>query len=188
MTCTNRLKYIWSFEFYNLLENKNLNQKEFDEFVDRYQSFTSKSREQSMQDVNRFINTKFDDNFLGIDNFPESISLYRLVYVEDVIDDNFLGFSWTFDENNLYKLSFLESIGLLDDLEIDVENITQHMDFFTNLKILKAEFQKNQIDFYFTCLNWIRHPEEKEISVKSNPKSWMVEKFDLEKFMKINHL
>lgn len=188
MTETNKLKYITSFKLYNLLENRNLNQKEFDEFVVRYLSFTSKSREQSIQDVNKFIYTKFDNNFLGIGDFPQSIILYRLVYVEDVIDNSFLGSSWTFDENNPYNISFLESIGLLDDLEIDVENITQHMDFFTNLKILKAEFLKNQIDFYFTCLNWIRHPEEKEISVKSNPKSWVIEKFDLEKFRKINHL
>lgn len=167
------LKLFENFQSYQLSENN------YRDIIDRYRIWHNISKEEATKIIDEFIKTPFDDSFRGISNFPESIKLYRLVFLNDDLNEDFLGFSWTIDKENLYNLDFLESIGILELMNIDSIDELKESDDAKKLKILSGDFKKSDIDFYFTILNWIRHPLEKEISVKSNPISWDIEEYNL---------
>ena len=89
------------------------------------------------------------------------VKLYRIIYVEGDINEDFIGFSWTLDEENLYNLDFLESIGLLDNLGIDRDDVDSYSEEFSKMRVISADFKKEEVDFFFTILNLFRHPLEK---------------------------
>lgn len=156
--------------YIKLFENfgeKLFSNNEIEELIIRYQSWTLKSYDESKYNIIKFLNTPFSFDFNGIKDFPEQIELYRLIHIEDELDESFLGHSWTFDKKLLYNKDFLKSIRIGDDIEYDL----------LNLKVIIGTFKKDQIDFYFTILNWFRNPKEKEISVLSNPMKWKIENY-----------
>ena len=172
------MKYLKLFENF---QSNQLSKQNYIDLIDRYRIWHNISKEESTKIIDKFIKTPFDDSFKGISNLPESIRLYRIVFVEDNLDENFLGFSWTINKENLYSLDFLESIGIFEVMNIYNINDLKKSDDIKKLKILVGDFKKSDIDFYFTILNWIQNPLEKEISVKSNPNSWDIEEYNLEK-------
>jgi len=157
------MKYLKKFEN---SEEKLLSNIQIEQLISRYQSWTSKSYEESKYNINKFLNIPFSFDFNGIKDFPEQIELYRLIHIENELDESFLGYSWTFDKKLLYTKDFIKSIGI-GDQEYDL----------LNLKVIIGTFKKHQIDFYFTILNWFRNPKEKEISVLSNPIKWKIENY-----------
>ena len=163
------MKYIKTFESFEQPEGSETENIELftNQLIIRYQSWTSKSYEESKYNINKFLNTPFSFDFNGIKDFPEQIELYRLIHINDELDESFLGHSWTFDKKLLYTKDFLKSIRIEDNIEYDLSNI----------KVIIGTFKKYQIDFYFTILNWFRNPKEKEISVLSNPIEWKIENY-----------
>jgi len=171
------MKYLKLFENF---QSDQLSEEDYKNLIDRYKIWHNTSKEEATKIIDKFIKTPFDDSFIGISNLPESIKLYRLVFVEENLDEDFLGFSWTINKENLYSLNFLESIGILEVMNLyDIDDLKKSDDI-KKLKILVGDFKKSDIDFYFTILNWIQNPLEKEISVKSNPISWSIEEYNLE--------
>jgi hypothetical protein len=51
------------------------------------------------------------------------------------------------------------------------------------MRVISADFKKEEVDFFFTILNLFRHPLEKEITVKTNPTSHQVEEYDIDRLL-----
>jgi hypothetical protein len=172
------MKRIKLFEDFS---NQLLTKKQIGDLVERYRVWKNASLEESYLWINSLLENDFDESMTGFKNFPEKIKVYRIIYVKNKLNTDFIGFSWTIDENNLYSLDFLESIGLLDSSEIDRDDLDRYKRKFEKMKVITAEFRKDQVDFYFTILNLFRNPMEKEISVKSNPVSYDIKDYDMVK-------
>jgi len=109
----------------------------------------------------RLLKTNFsiDKNgkVLGYENFPEEISLFRLVRIDNKknIDKNYFGTHWTTTKEILYDTNFLDSIDIV---------------FYSTeeLYIINGTFKKDQIDIRETIMNNIDWENENEISIKKN--------------------
>jgi hypothetical protein len=174
------MRFIKLFENFN---NQILTSQETNDLIQRYCSWNRSSSEEAEQWINQLLDTEFSTDLSGFKNFPDVVKLYRIIYVEGDINEDFIGFSWTLDEENLYNLDFLESIGLLDNLGVDRDDLDSYGEEFSKMKVISAEFKKEEVDFFFTILNLFRHPLEKEITVKTNPTSHQVEEYDMGKLM-----
>ena len=112
----------------------------------------------------RFLQTNFslDEKGMlkGIENFPEKITLYRLIFANhyDKINTDNLGIHWTINKNTIYDDKFWGQIGFTFD-ESD-----------GSLYIIKAVFKKSQVDAINTTIHQLSNEIENEITIKRNEK------------------
>ena len=142
----------------------NITQKDIDDLLEHIINLNS-YKISNQEDIDYYKNfiyemvtTPFNidkhDNITGIENFPDTIMLYRIIELDDVEDfnKNKLGRSWCYDKNWLYNPTFHSSIGFEKDKE----------DWY----VITALFKKEDIDIEDTLLMLIVNSGEKEIRTK----------------------
>ncbi len=124
--------------------------------------------------ISKFLKTDFSfdqqGNLLGIENFPEQITLYRLIRVEnpEKINKSIFGIHWTLHKKNLYNDNFIGGIGLT-------------FDNTDELYVIEAVFGKDQIDAVQTTIHHLSNEIENEITTYRNAKP---EKYKITKLYK----
>jgi len=121
--------------------------------------------------ISKFLKTDFSfdqqGNLLGIENFPEQITLYRLIRVENPkkINKSIFGIHWTLHKKNLYNDNFIGGIGLT-------------FDNTDELYVIEAIFGKDQIDAVQTTIHHLSNEIENEITTYRNakPKKYKITK------------
>jgi len=97
-----------------------------------------------------------DGTLRGLENFPDTIELYRIISLEEGdiknLDEADLGSHWTWDNELLYKPWFHSSIGLTYENEDE-------------LFIIGAKFKKEDVHPLATLLQSFAHGDEKEIVI-----------------------
>jgi len=119
-----------------------------------------------------FMKTDFsmDNNgkLFGVENFPETINLYRLIQVDNPNNINIdnLGIHWTLNRKTLYNDNFLGQIGISFDSKED-------------LYIIEGVFNKKQIDIISTIIHQMSNEIENEITTYKNekPKQYKIFKY-----------
>jgi len=119
-----------------------------------------------------FMKTDFsmdnNDKLLGVENFPETIKLYRLIQVDNPNNINIdnLGIHWTLNRKTLYNDNFLGQIGISFDSKED-------------LYIIEGVFNKKQIDIISTIIHQMSNEIENEITTYKNekPKQYKIFKY-----------
>ena len=119
-----------------------------------------------------FMKTGFsvDSNgkLLGVENFPETIKLYRLIQVDNPnkINIDNLGIHWTLNKKTLYNDNFLGQIGISFDSDED-------------LYIIEGVFHKKQADIISTIIHQMSNEIENEITTykQEKPKTYKIFKY-----------
>jgi hypothetical protein len=126
-------------------EYKNLPQSTLDEYIDERREITLSLLK---------TNFSFDNDgvLIGIENFPKSIKLYRIID-NDVIDEKCLGRYWTYSRDYIKTSEFQNNVGF-----------EKNKSWF----IVEAIFNKNDIEPNETLEMLVRNVGEREIRLKSN--------------------
>lgn len=105
---------------------------------------------------------------LGVENFPETIKLYRLMQVDNPNNINIdnLGIHWTLNKKTLYNNNFLGQIGISFDSDED-------------LYIIEGVFHKKQVNIISTIIHQISNEIENEITTykQEKPKTYKILKY-----------
>ena len=114
----------------------------------------------------RFLQTNFslDEKGMlkGIENFPEKITLYRLIFAKtkDDINVDKIGNHFVSDVDDFHD-------DMLDYLYYNAKRENKKIKK-SDLWLIKIETQSNNIDFYETILTFSLHPNEDEITIKND--------------------
>lgn len=142
-----------------IIHEWNLNRKEE---VNYYKDF-----------IHDMVTTSYSKNehgvIIGIENFPPTIELYRIIELDDIDDFNRdrLGRSWCYDKDWLYDPSFHSSVGFEKSEK--------------NWYIITAIFKKEDIDIDDTLQMLIVNTGEREIRVinyDTKPIKYKIDKYD----------
>ena len=162
------MKYIITSQNRFIKENKSVNllDKSAEEIVDIIGSWEGfNSKEDAIEEINYSLNGNFPH---GLNNIPETVTLYRvlLIYDDYDINEDLVGECFVSDKDNIDR-SFLDNIGILsnwsdgscswDDLSADAK-----------LWLLTCETKSYNIDFKATLLNRLTYPRENEFTLKPN--------------------
>lgn len=151
-----------------------LTMNDVDEILDEWEDIdltTTERKKLKNQILSIFKNNFYLDDsglLLGIENFPDTIKLYRLIEAqnESDIDTKNFGCHWTSNRELLYNDNFQFSIALMAESN-------------DNLFIIEAVFRKEQIHPVKTIIAQMEQPEEREITVKEyeEPISYKITKY-----------
>lgn len=155
-----RLEYVTKMEYSNLNESI-ITDDERESILSSPDGFNS--REDAEEHLDYFIEHELGD-------MKGTIRLFRVVFIEDgqTINENDLGRHWTHYE--------------LDDDDIDT--IRRTMDSQGEPYIIVADFNKSDVDIFYTLKTQILYPHENEFHIKdgANPIKYKIYKFeDIEK-------
>ena len=170
------------FENDNIIINKsfNITQNDIDELLDyivreydKNDSWSNRKKEIDYYKnlIHDLVTTSYSKDkknvIVGIENFPPTIELYRIIELDNIEDFNpyKLGRYWCYDKNWLYNPSFHSSVGFEKNKK----------DWY----IITAIFKKEDIDIDDTLQMLIVNTGEREIRTNNTkPIKYKIEKYD----------
>jgi len=169
------MKYIKLFEQHTNILNHSfgITISDVDEFMDYLKSESNPTenyltwyREELVSILTTDYHINDDGDLDGIENFPDTITLYRIIDKEyDLIDQDCLGVSWTYSKEWLYNEEFQNSVGF---------------DKSKPYYIVEAVFKKEYISVDDLCEVLVKLSHERELRVKNRctkPIKFKVEKY-----------